>query len=79
MLCREGKLSVYCFFGTVGLVFSLSLLEHIFHFAPKIWGSLLWGPLLYCTVVNITLRLLYDNKEYQVELESVATRTSCDK
>lgn len=66
MLCREGKLSVYCFLGTIALVFSLSLLEHILQFSPKIWGSLLWGPLLYFAVVNITLRLMFDHKEYQV-------------
>ena len=67
MLCYEGKLSLYSFSGTFLIVFILSLSEFIFEFVPKdIWGSILWGPLLYYIVINISCRLLLAASDYQV-------------
>lgn len=66
MLCHEGKLSAYCFFGTVLLILTLSLSEYIFDFVPNIWGALLWGPLLYYIVINISLRMFFKELDYQV-------------
>lgn len=75
MLCYEGKLSLYCFLGTLGLVFTLSLSEYIFDFVPNILGALFWGPLLYYAVINISLRLLYQGHAYQVILGNLAIDT----
>lgn len=67
MLCHEGRLSLACFAGTLVLVFTLSLSEYFFEFAPNIWGAQLWGPLLYFFVINISLRMFFREDDYQVK------------
>lgn len=65
-LCHEGRISLFCFIGTLIIVFVLSLSEYIFDYVPNVWGALLWGPLLYYFIINISLRLYYKEHDYQV-------------
>lgn len=68
-LCQEGRISLFCFIGTLIIVFVLSLSEYIFDYVPNVWGALLWGPLLYYFIINISLRLYYKEQDYQVEYQ----------
>lgn len=66
MLCYEGKLSLYCFIGSAILFTILSNSNLIFDFSPNIWGSFLWGPILYYFALSILYRLALKNVDYQV-------------
>lgn len=67
MLCDEGKLSIKCFCGTAGLVFTLTTSQNILGFAPShIWGASLWGPVFYFVIICISLRLFLSDEKYQV-------------
>lgn len=67
MLCEEGRLSIKCFLGTAGLVFTLTTSQNILGFTPNhIWGASLWGPVFYFVIICISLRLFLSDIKYQV-------------
>lgn len=65
-LCHEGRISLLSFGGTLAIVFALSLSEYMFDYVPAVWGALLWGPLLYYFIINVSLRLYFEEQDYQV-------------
>jgi len=71
MLCDEGKLSIKCFLGTAGLVFTLTTSQNILGFAPHdIWGASLWGPVFYFVMICISLRLFLSDEKYQYAIRA---------
>lgn len=65
-LCKEGKLSLICYTGTITLVLAPSVPQIYYGIVPKIWGAHLWGPVLYFALINMIIRFIFKNAEYQV-------------
>ncbi|ALC44308.1 ste14 [Drosophila busckii] len=70
MLCSEGRLSLYCFLATAGLVLLPSAPQIYYEVVPNIWGAILWGPVLYYALINMVIRFVLRNNDYQVAIRS---------
>lgn len=65
-LCPEGRISLYCFLATAGLVLLPSVPQIYYEIVPNVWGAILWGPVLYYALINLIIRFVLRNMEYQV-------------
>lgn len=65
-LCSEGRISLYCFLATAGLVLVPSVPQIYYGIVPNVWGAILWGPMLYYALINMIIRFVLRNMEYQV-------------
>lgn len=70
MLCHEGKLSLYCFCGTAGVVLALCMPHFLLEIVPNVWGAALWGPFLYYALINMILRFALKNNDYQIAIRA---------
>lgn len=69
MLCSEGRVSLYSFLITAALVLLPSVPQIYYGIVPNAWGAVLWGPLLYYFLVNLIIRFVLRNTDYQVPME----------
>lgn len=69
MLCSEGRVSLYCFLATAGLVLLPSVPQIYYGIVPNAWGAVLWGPLLYYVLINLIIRFVLRDTDYQVSWE----------
>lgn len=65
-LCSEGRISLYCFLITAALVLIPSVPQNLFGVVPQVWGAVLWGPFLYYALINMIIRFVLRNHDYQV-------------
>lgn len=65
-LCHEGRLSLGCSVGTAALVLLPSVPQIYFGAVPKEWGAVLWGPVLYYALINLIIRFILRQNDYQV-------------
>ncbi|XP_030568209.1 protein-S-isoprenylcysteine O-methyltransferase [Drosophila novamexicana] len=69
-LCSEGRISLYCFLATAGLVLVPSVPQIYYGIVPNVWGAILWGPMLYYALINMIIRFVLRNMEYQVAIRA---------
>lgn len=69
-LCPEGRISLYCFLATAGLVLLPSVPQIYYEIVPNVWGAILWGPVLYYALINLIIRFVLRNMEYQVAIRA---------
>ncbi|XP_064545078.1 protein-S-isoprenylcysteine O-methyltransferase [Drosophila montana] len=69
-LCSEGRISLYCFLATAGLVLVPSVPQIYYGIVPNVWGAVLWGPMLYYALINMIIRFVLRNIEYQVAIRA---------
>lgn len=65
MLCYEGKVSLYCFCGTIVPLVTLLSFDLI-QISRSVWGFPLWLFLVYFVVANIIIKVLYKGNIYGV-------------
>lgn len=65
-LCYDGRLSLFCFLITAGLVLIPSVPQIHYGIVPQVWGAVLWGPVLYYALINMIIRFVLRNHDYQV-------------
>ncbi|KAH8307360.1 hypothetical protein KR044_010702, partial [Drosophila immigrans] len=70
MLCKEGRVSLYCFLTTACCVLLPSIPQIYFGIVPNVWGAILWGPVLYYALINIIIRFVLRNTDYQVAIRA---------
>jgi len=68
MLCYDGKISLYSFLGTA-VPFCL-LLYITYNDLLQFWGSFYVFPILYYLLVNVIIKLIYKNYDYQVAVRA---------
>lgn len=66
MICVDGKISLYNYFGTAGIFCLIFLPTSIQNVLSNLWCGLIWPPAVYFLVVNILIRALYKGNAYQV-------------
>ncbi|XP_017864047.1 PREDICTED: protein-S-isoprenylcysteine O-methyltransferase [Drosophila arizonae] len=69
-LCPEGRISLYCFLATAGLILLPSVPQIYYEIVPNVWGAILWGPVLYYALINLIIRFVLRNMEYQVAIRA---------
>ncbi|XP_017006893.3 protein-S-isoprenylcysteine O-methyltransferase [Drosophila takahashii] len=69
-LCSEGRLSLYCFAITAALILIPSVPQIHFGLVPQVWGAVLWGPVLYYALINMIIRFVLRNHDYQVAIRA---------
>ncbi|KAM7357347.1 isoprenylcysteine carboxylmethyltransferase ste14 [Cochliomyia hominivorax] len=69
-LCKEGRLSLICYLGTITLVLAPSVPQIYFGIVPKVWGAQLWGPVLYFALISMIIRFVLRNTEYQIAIRA---------
>ncbi|KAH8372307.1 hypothetical protein KR093_010996 [Drosophila rubida] len=70
MLCKEGRVSLYCFLATACCVLLPSIPQIYYGIVPNVWGAILWGPVLYYALINIIIRFVLRNTDYQVAIRA---------
>ncbi|KAH8405337.1 hypothetical protein KR222_005809 [Zaprionus bogoriensis] len=70
MLCYEGRVSLYCFLVTAGLVLLPSVPQIYYGIVPNVWGAILWGPVLYYALINMVIRFVLRNNDFQVAIRA---------
>ncbi|XP_032597969.2 protein-S-isoprenylcysteine O-methyltransferase [Drosophila grimshawi] len=69
-LCSEGRVSLYCFLATASLVLLPSVPQIYYGIVPNVWGAILWGPVLYYALINMIIRFVLRNSNYQVAIRA---------
>uniref|UniRef100_D3TNL2 Protein-S-isoprenylcysteine O-methyltransferase n=1 Tax=Glossina morsitans morsitans TaxID=37546 RepID=D3TNL2_GLOMM len=69
-LCHEGRLSLGCSVGTAALVLLPSVPQIYFGAVPKEWGAVLWGPVLYYALINLIIRFILRQNDYQIAIRA---------
>lgn len=69
MLCSEGRVSLYYFLATAGLILLPSVPQIYYGIVPNAYGAVLWGPVLYYVLINLIIRFVLRNTDYQVTME----------
>ncbi|EDV39176.1 uncharacterized protein Dana_GF24629 [Drosophila ananassae] len=69
-LCYDGRLSLFCFLITAGLVLIPSVPQIHYGIVPQVWGAVLWGPVLYYALINMIIRFVLRNHDYQVAIRA---------
>ncbi|KAM8707724.1 hypothetical protein ACLKA7_014801 [Drosophila subpalustris] len=70
VLCYEGRISLYCFLATAGLVLLPSIPQIYYGIVPNVWGAILWGPVLYYALINMIIRFVLRNSDYQIAIRA---------
>ncbi|XP_030372832.1 protein-S-isoprenylcysteine O-methyltransferase [Scaptodrosophila lebanonensis] len=68
--CSEGHLSLYIFAGTAALILLPSVPQIYYGIVPNVWGAVLWGPVLYYALINMIIRFVLRNNDYQVAIRA---------
>ncbi|XP_054732958.1 protein-S-isoprenylcysteine O-methyltransferase [Anastrepha obliqua] len=69
-LCHEGRLSLYCYLLTSFIVLLATAPQIYYDTVPNIWGAAMWGPVLYYALINMVIRYLLHDNDYQIALRS---------
>lgn len=70
MLCEEGRVSVYCFLGTLVTFASLFLHDSLQPYLNSLSWGFLGAPLIYYAIVNILIRYLFQYNAYQIAVRA---------
>lgn len=65
-LCHEGRLSLYCYLTTTIIVLVATVPQIYYGTVPNVWGAAMWGPVLYYALINMVIRYLLCDNDYQV-------------
>ncbi|XP_022221378.1 protein-S-isoprenylcysteine O-methyltransferase [Drosophila obscura] len=69
--CSEGRLSLYCFVITASLILIPSVPQIYYGIiVPNVWGAVFWGPVLYYALINMIIRFVLRNSDYQVAIRA---------
>ncbi|XP_011186419.1 protein-S-isoprenylcysteine O-methyltransferase [Zeugodacus cucurbitae] len=69
-LCHEGRLSLYCYLTTTIIVLMATVPQIYFGTVPNVWGAAMWGPVLYYALINMVIRYLLRDNDYQIAIRS---------
>ncbi|XP_020799925.1 protein-S-isoprenylcysteine O-methyltransferase [Drosophila serrata] len=69
-LCYDGRISLYCFVITAALILIPSVPQIHYGIVPQVWGAVLWGPVLYYALINMVIRFVLRNNDYQVAIRA---------
>lgn len=70
MLCYEGKVSLYSFFGSLIPFCCLVFFNITYNFLFQFWGSFYWIPVLYFLLINAIIKGVYRGYAYKIAVRA---------